>query len=118
MRLNATPTPAPIKVFSTLISAATFGLVTPRINMALIGASIACSPSRKILASSSEAAITAPRLHQVRPIQIDTSVATRTPAKTAPTLTAPILSVERSEEHTSELQSRQYIVCRLLLEKK
>src|SRR3712207_8823984 len=25
---------------------------------------------------------------------------------------------ERSEEHTSELQSRQYLVCRLLLEKK
>src|SRR3712207_8407873 len=25
---------------------------------------------------------------------------------------------QRSEEHTSELQSRQYIVCRLLLEKK
>ena len=24
----------------------------------------------------------------------------------------------RSEEHTSELQSRQYLVCRLLLEKK
>src|SRR3712207_9474158 len=27
-------------------------------------------------------------------------------------------SYERSEEHTSELQSRQYLVCRLLLEKK
>src|SRR3712207_7468152 len=27
-------------------------------------------------------------------------------------------SNERSEEHTSELQSRQYLVCRLLLEKK
>src|SRR3712207_7164629 len=26
--------------------------------------------------------------------------------------------VVRSEEHTSELQSRQYLVCRLLLEKK
>src|SRR3712207_8959766 len=26
--------------------------------------------------------------------------------------------VNRSEEHTSELQSRQYLVCRLLLEKK
>src|SRR3712207_8159697 len=26
--------------------------------------------------------------------------------------------VSRSEEHTSELQSRQYLVCRLLLEKK
>src|SRR3712207_7517167 len=27
-------------------------------------------------------------------------------------------AVDRSEEHTSELQSRQYLVCRLLLEKK
>src|SRR3712207_8263127 len=27
-------------------------------------------------------------------------------------------SATRSEEHTSELQSRQYLVCRLLLEKK
>src|SRR3712207_8844840 len=34
---------------------------------------------------------------------------------------APLLEVgaaERSEEHTSELQSRQYLVCSLLLEKK
>src|SRR3712207_8131231 len=28
------------------------------------------------------------------------------------------LAAVRSEEHTSELQSRQYLVCRLLLEKK
>src|SRR3712207_9307760 len=28
------------------------------------------------------------------------------------------LLAKRSEEHTSELQSRQYLVCRLLLEKK
>src|SRR3712207_7927837 len=28
------------------------------------------------------------------------------------------LRARRSEEHTSELQSRQYLVCRLLLEKK
>src|SRR3712207_7351239 len=28
------------------------------------------------------------------------------------------LTHQRSEEHTSELQSRQYLVCRLLLEKK
>src|SRR5947209_15199933 len=28
------------------------------------------------------------------------------------------ISPVRSEEHTSELQSRQYLVCRLLLEKK
>src|SRR3712207_8207897 len=29
----------------------------------------------------------------------------------------PLVDVVRSEEHTSELQSRQYLVCRLLLEK-
>src|SRR3712207_8506841 len=32
-------------------------------------------------------------------------------------LDRPVLAL-RSEEHTSELQSRQYLVCRLLLEKK
>src|SRR3712207_8494661 len=31
---------------------------------------------------------------------------------------SPDSSSPRSEEHTSELQSRQYLVCRLLLEKK
>src|SRR3712207_7350945 len=30
----------------------------------------------------------------------------------------PVVIDRRSEEHTSELQSRQYLVCRLLLEKK
>src|SRR3712207_8940352 len=29
-----------------------------------------------------------------------------------------VVLISRSEEHTSELQSRQYLVCRLLLEKK
>src|SRR3712207_7697446 len=29
-----------------------------------------------------------------------------------------VSAAQRSEEHTSELQSRQYLVCRLLLEKK
>src|SRR5258707_9883131 len=29
-----------------------------------------------------------------------------------------VMEGNRSEEHTSELQSRQYLVCRLLLEKK
>src|SRR3712207_8492724 len=32
--------------------------------------------------------------------------------------TEPSTLISRSEEHTSELQSRQYLVCRLLLEKK
>src|SRR6476620_1973058 len=34
------------------------------------------------------------------------------------TIANPARLDERSEEHTSELQSRQYLVCRLLLEKK
>src|SRR3712207_7586875 len=33
-------------------------------------------------------------------------------------LDSPLSTSSRSEEHTSELQSRQYLVCRLLLEKK
>src|SRR5947209_13112666 len=36
------------------------------------------------------------------------------PPRTRPSL----CDRQRSEEHTSELQSRQYLVCRLLLEKK
>src|SRR3712207_7430223 len=36
----------------------------------------------------------------------------------APPLVGAALARARSEEHTSELQSRQYLVCRLLLEKK
>src|SRR5438445_4249890 len=36
----------------------------------------------------------------------------------APSLRRMVWDLARSEEHTSELQSRQYLVCRLLLEKK
>src|SRR3712207_8667015 len=34
------------------------------------------------------------------------------------TAVVPVEAGDRSEEHTSELQSRQYLVCRLLLAKK
>src|SRR3712207_8990854 len=41
------------------------------------------------------------------------------PGPSVPSLeVAAIITKCRSEEHTSELQSRQYLVCRLLLEKK
>src|SRR3712207_6855945 len=50
------------------------------------------------------------------------SSATINSGSTARALATPILwrwpPENRSEEHTSELQSRQYLVCRLLLEKK
>src|SRR3712207_8937032 len=38
--------------------------------------------------------------------------------KDASSRARPTNNCSRSEEHTSELQSRQYLVCRLLLEKK
>src|SRR3712207_7538117 len=40
------------------------------------------------------------------------------PALTVSVPGSSVRRVSRSEEHTSELQSRQYLVCRLLLEKK
>src|SRR3712207_6894591 len=40
------------------------------------------------------------------------------PGQTAAILGTTGSGKSRSEEHTSELQSRQYLVCRLLLEKK
>src|SRR3712207_8758544 len=46
-------------------------------------------------------------------------IATFTPRESICRMISEELIVEgRSEEHTSELQSRQYLVCRLLLEKK
>src|SRR3712207_8762230 len=41
-------------------------------------------------------------------------------ARPLPSASEPMFAqcILRSEEHTSELQSRQYLVCRLLLEKK
>src|SRR5690625_6593680 len=58
-------------------------------------------------------------LHDALPISL-TSQPSRESAATAPHATppAPIPARTRSEEHTSELQSRGHLVCRLLLEKK
>src|SRR3712207_7553979 len=42
----------------------------------------------------------------------------RAPGRAPRTTSAATSTPPRSEEHTSELQSRQYLVCRLLLEKK
>src|SRR3712207_6928123 len=49
-------------------------------------------------------------LHQKLALEGSTPIPTLTSISTTP--------LGRSEEHTSELQSRQYLVCRLLLEKK
>src|SRR6478609_10408696 len=43
---------------------------------------------------------------------------TTNPSGSGPTCSPPWTASPRSEEHTSELQSLAYLVCRLLLEKK
>src|SRR2546425_3807739 len=49
----------------------------------------------------------------------DPSVASRRPGlKKSPLGNHRMVKIQRSEEHTSELQSLAYLVCRLLLEKK
>src|SRR3712207_8933024 len=59
------------------------------------------------------------RIAYFKPAPIDghTSHPTRL-AKADPDPSEAKVAQRRSEEHTSELQSRQYLVCRLLLEKK
>src|SRR5438067_10767441 len=65
-------------------------------------------------------------LHDALPIYISSAVTSLTPpnssvysgTKGAIDAITGVLAQERSEEHTSELQSRFDLVCRLLLEKK
>src|SRR3712207_7666138 len=52
----------------------------------------------------------------VEPARLHEGQQKHAPRREAQARVLPI--VGRSEEHTSELQSRQYLVCRLLLEKK
>src|SRR3712207_8075641 len=51
-------------------------------------------------------------------LTIRKTAAPRTSAESTRGCVPPSPPARRSEEHTSELQSRQYLVCRLLLEKK
>src|SRR5215203_7568505 len=61
-------------------------------------------------------------LHDALPISSGSgspaSIGRTRPALPPARKTQGLVSPWRSEEHTSELQSRQYLVCRLLLEKK
>src|SRR2546425_13143647 len=59
-------------------------------------------------------------LHDALPISKPTSVAELLETNPGSTMEREFAKVkpERSEEHTSELQSLAYLVCRLLLEKK
>src|SRR3712207_8719027 len=66
-------------------------------------------------ARAAEAAIRANASSSSRRRATEKATATRIPRRTS---TGASRKAPRSEEHTSELQSRQYLVCRLLLEKK
>src|SRR5258705_6252539 len=59
-------------------------------------------------------------LHDALPISNGAASTTRSkrPVSTATNTSTPAVSIWRSEEHTSELQSLRHLVCRLLLGKK
>src|SRR3712207_9353081 len=68
-----------------------------------------------------------PEMPGMKGVGMNAAESTRAIATTAPPTSSTVLwaasrgdspSEMRSEEHTSELQSRQYLVCRLLFEKK
>ncbi len=95
------PTTVPMRVLTTRTSAARPGEETARMSMALIGASNDCSPRRRILASTRDAAMTRARLHHVSPNELATPTATSTPVRTAPTRTSPICRVPTVEACTT-----------------
>src|SRR3712207_6877231 len=73
---------------------------------------LGCSPIKAVRELGLERRETVRSLSAVRVRDLRRAVpSTRGPGRTN-------LWCARSEEHTSELQSRQYLVCRLLLEKK
>src|SRR5690554_7250031 len=88
-------------------------ILTPTVAIAFIR----CSSRVKSVKSAIIALAIAPAPCKARPnniAQIESAVAATT-LPIAKTIKPPIM---RSEEHTSELQSRPHLVCRLLLEKK
>src|SRR3712207_7558775 len=58
------------------------------------------------------------RLPPTKTMRASGYVARSSPIESSRITSELLSSAPRSEEHTSELQSRQYLVCRLLLEKK
>src|SRR3712207_7282729 len=65
---------------------------------------------------------TVPCAGRIRPLRMRSRVDLPQPLGPSSATSSPVVTRRsirsRSEEHTSELQSRQYLVCRLLLEKK
>src|SRR3712207_8532877 len=61
--------------------------------------------------------LAAKRVHQIKDRNILVTIRDKDKEEFLP-IAKDLVRYGRSEEHTSELQSRQYLVCRLLLEKK
>src|SRR3712207_7518229 len=75
--------------------------------------------SRSALVERTESSAPSIRARQPPHGELDEAVVEHTPALDLGHVGGLWIALQpRSEEHTSELQSRQYLVCRLLLEKK
>src|SRR5690606_41450840 len=76
------------------------------------GVQLCLHPSERTVAAGSTQ-----RYDQVRFRAARGEILDRNGRRLATSVDAPSVIVDRSEEHTSELQSRENLVCRLLLEK-
>src|SRR5207244_9128926 len=85
-----------------------------------LAASIAVQRTTANLAISDGCTVTNPRLTQRRaPLMVGARACVKgRRGSSSNTVTTPSTVLLRSEEHTSELQSPDHLVCRLLLEKK
>src|SRR3712207_7826128 len=89
-----------------------------------VEATLTCSPSSQLLsATTGRPILRANPISESVPYSPPTAMIASPEQTTARFLACPVpVAIEkdrnlfRSEEHTSELQSRQYLVCRLLLE--
>src|SRR3712207_7329326 len=76
-------------------------------------------PGRRVVLVSGVHGDEMSSVHAVQTVTNQLDAAAMSGTVTAVTdVSRPALEGMRSEEHTSELQSRQYLVCRLLLEQK
>src|SRR2546425_3234928 len=92
--------------------------------MSSLTASLPITPisARRVIPGISRAFRAAPVAVQPLPLRPASATAASVPIPAAPSASprpsAASSGLNRSEEHTSELQSLAYLVCRLLLEKK
>src|ERR1035437_2063158 len=109
--------PAFTQLGSRLMASTPSTVIAPRNSAEFSAASLLCPPASMTLAAVKPSGILCRKIatKSTQPSHVDT---TNPDPMATPSKNVCVANPSRSEEHTSELQSRQYLVCRLLLEKR